>query len=113
MKNFKPQNELLPTPAAAASVCSEWVRPMAAQSALVIGAESRNHNDSKPSAATVRSAVPSVGVKREKSVHLGSVQLAMTLRHTQLNDYGFGTPVGVGAPRIAVETGVPPRSRPV
>ncbi len=104
MKNFQLQNELLPTSAAAVSVCAERVRPLATQNALVIGAESRNHSDSKLSATAVRSAALSVGVKREKSVHLGSIQ-AMTLRNTQLNDYGFGTPVGVGAPRIAVEDG--------
>jgi hypothetical protein len=113
VKNNMLQNELLPTPAAVASVCVAWVRPRVAQIAFVSGAESRNQIDSKLSATAVRSAALPVGVMREKSVHLTVRPVATTLRNTQLNDYGFGTPVGVGAPRISVKTGVPPRSRPV
>jgi hypothetical protein len=43
-----------------------------------------------------------------------SALTATVLQDTQLlSVYGFGTPVGVGAPRVDVVAGVPPRSRPV
>jgi len=112
VKNYTEQN-VLAMSAAPVSVGAEWVRPLAEHTAFVIGAEPRKQIDSKRIATSVRCAAPRVEVVREKSVHLSSKRVATLRNSLQLNDYGFGTPVGVGAPRTGVETGVPPRSRPV
>jgi hypothetical protein len=64
--------------------------------------------------ATVRLAPTHGEFMQEKSVQLEDKRIWTTLRNSlQLSGYGFGTPVGLDAPRVDVPTGVPPRSRPV
>src|SRR5690349_18728145 len=59
-------------------------------------------------------AVGNASMHGEKSVRHSFERAQILARTTvQLNGYGFGTPVGVGAPRVDVATGLPPRSRPV
>jgi hypothetical protein len=84
-------------------------RPLAPVS---LGAEIRMHGEPVGCAAAVRIA-PATGLPQEKSALLTAERVQTVLRHTQLNAYGFGTPVGVDVPSIDVATGVPPRSRPV
>lgn len=100
--------------ATAVSVCTERVRPLAAQNASGNGTDVRHHVKPQGGAAAVRIA-PMPGLMREKSVHILLAERVQTVlgNTQQLSGYGFGTPVGVDAPRIDVATGVPPRSRPV
>ncbi len=99
---------VLPMSAASIAVSGEWVCPTAA-----LGVEPRNHVELNGGDTAVRIA-PKHRVMQEKSALLTAKRVETTLRDTQLlSVYGFGTPVGVGAPRVDVVAGVPPRSRPV
>jgi hypothetical protein len=85
------------------------VRPPAAVS---LGAEIRMHGEPVGRVAAVCTA-PTTWLPQEKSALPTAKRVQTVLRDTQLNMYGFGTPVGVDVPSIDVATGVPPRSRPV
>jgi hypothetical protein len=94
---------VLPMSAASIAVSGEWVCPTAA-----LGVEPRNQVELSGGGTAVRIA-PKHRVMQEKSALVATV-----LQDTELlSVYGFGTPVGVGAPRVDVMAGVPPRSRPV
>lgn len=107
------RNELiqrvLPMSAASIAVSREWVCPTAA-----LGVEPRNHVELTGGDTAVRITPPKHRVMQDKSALIAANRVQTTLRDTQLlSVYGFGTPVGVGAPRVDVVAGVPPRSRPV
>lgn len=98
----------------AMSAASVAMRAESSRQLAAHGAEIRNRNESLGSGVTVRIA-PTHVWRQEKSALLAAKRVeTTTLRNTgQLNGYGFGTPVGVDAPRVDVAAGVPPRSRPV
>jgi hypothetical protein len=99
---------VLPLSAASIAVSGGWVCPTAA-----LGADIRSHVELNGGDTAVRIA-PTHRVMRDKSALLVEKRVETTLRNTQqLSGYGFGTPVGVGALRVDVVAGVPPRSRPV
>jgi hypothetical protein len=109
VKNFT--QSVLAMSAASVSVRAESACPLAASTT---GAGIREHVELTGSAVTVRSVAPTAGFMRDKSALILAKQVRTATRNTQqLSGYGFGTPVGVDAPRVDVATGVPPRSRPV